>query len=115
MPIIWDINLNAEILISNSTLFNLDFETGVLIVQTTNLLDVGIHLFKFGVKLSDYPAAAYFPPESEFYVNVSHTSLLYPNFETNYTYTIGSIMSPILYKASKATGICLITVNGEVD
>ena len=32
IPILWDINLNAEIDISSSTLFKLDILTGVLIV-----------------------------------------------------------------------------------
>jgi hypothetical protein len=53
--IIRDLNLNAEIDISSSTLFKLDIVTGVLIVKTTNFLDVGTHNYKFGVKLSDYP------------------------------------------------------------
>ncbi len=96
IPIIWDINLNAEIIISESTLFKLDIKTGVLIVKTTNLFDVGTHSYKFGVKLSDYPTIAYFPKESEFTVRVNHANF-YPNFETNYTYTIGSLMSPLLY------------------
>ncbi len=64
IPIIWDINLKAEIKISDSTLFKLDIETGILIFKTSNLLDVGAHSYKFGVKLSDYPAVTFFPQES---------------------------------------------------
>ena len=90
IPTIWDINLNAEIDISSSTLFSIDIATGIMIVQTTNLLDVGNHSYKFGVKLSDYNATPYFPSESEFTVKVSHTTALFPNYATNYTYAIGS-------------------------
>ena len=79
------------------------------------MLDVGNHFYKFGVKLSDYQTAAYFPSESEFTVEVCHTTNLYPNYETNYTYVIGSLMSPLVYKVSKATGESSITVNGEKE
>jgi hypothetical protein len=71
-------------------MFKLDSLTGILIVSTTNLLDVGTHIYKFGVTLSDYPDALYFPPKSEFTVQVNNYATFYPDFETNYTYTIGS-------------------------
>jgi hypothetical protein len=37
-PIIWDIDLNSEVLISNSTLIKIDLEKGVLIIKTKKFL-----------------------------------------------------------------------------
>jgi hypothetical protein len=75
-----------------STLFKLDIKTGILTVKTANMLDIGSHSYILGVKLSDYSVAPYVPLENSFTVRVNGIVTLYPDFETNYTYTIGSLM-----------------------
>jgi hypothetical protein len=38
---------------------------------------------------------------------------LTPDYETNYTYIIGSQMAPIQYRVSSVNGTSKITVNGD--
>jgi hypothetical protein len=70
-------------------------------VQADSALLIGTHSFILAVKLTNFPEKGYFPKTTPFTVTVkSIPVVLTPNMSSKYTYTINSVMMPLIFEVN---------------